>query len=146
MDAHRRVEALAMCVDLKNCEWALSTTPRRFPNSGKPMCANSKIDVLYALRTFFRDLQHWEIIPRSFDPHIAFRVPRPLRALIGFDPRVLPDDVWAKLIWAGLNITAADLSAQGSPGSWRISLLSSVVGAGVVRGVALRRTTLGRNP
>jgi hypothetical protein len=28
---------------------------------------------------------------------------------------VLPDDVWAKLIWAGLNITAADLSAQGNP-------------------------------
>jgi integrase len=108
-------EALAMCVDLKNCEWSLSTTARRFPNSGKPMRANSKIDVLYALRTFFRDLQHWEIIPRSFDPHIAFRVPRSLRALIGFDPRVLPDDVWAKLIWAGLNITAADLSAQGSP-------------------------------
>jgi integrase len=50
-----------------------------------------------------------------FDPHIAFRVPRSLRALIGFDPRVLPDDVWAKLIWAGSNITAADLSAQGSP-------------------------------
>jgi integrase len=108
-------EAVAMCVDLKSCEWSLSTTARRFPNSGKPMCANSKIDVLYALRTFFRDLQHWEIIPRSFDPHIAFRVPRSLRALIGFDPRVLPDDVWAKLIWAGLNITAADLSAQGSP-------------------------------
>jgi integrase len=78
------------------------------------MQANSKVDMLYALRSFFRDLQHWETIPRSFDPHIAFRVPRSLRALIGCDPRVLPDDVWAKLIWAGLNITASDLSSQGS--------------------------------
>jgi integrase len=107
-------EAVAMSVNLKCCEWSLSTTARRFPNSGKPMQANSKVDMLYALRTFFRDLQHWETIPRSFDPHIAFRVPRSLRALIGCDPRVLPDDVWAKLIWAGLNITATDLSSQGS--------------------------------
>ena len=107
-------EAVAMSVNLKCCEWSLSTTARRFPNSGKPMQANSKVDMLYALRTFFRDLQHWETIPRSFDPHIAFRVPRSLRALIGCDPRVLPDDVWAKLIWAGLNITASDLSSQGS--------------------------------
>jgi hypothetical protein len=59
------------------------------------MYANSKIDVLHALRTFFRDLQHWEIILWTFDPHIAFRVPRSLRALIGFDPRVLPDQVTA---------------------------------------------------
>jgi integrase len=107
-------EAMAMCIDLKSCEWSLSKIARRFANSGKPVCANSKIDVIYTLRTFFRDLQEWEIIPRTFDPHAAFRVPRSLRALIGFDPRVLPDDVWAKLIWAGLNITAADLSAQGS--------------------------------
>jgi integrase len=110
-------EAVAMSVNLKCCEWSLSTTASRFPNSGKPMQANSKVDILYSLRTFFRDLQHWEIIPRSFDPHVAFRVPRSLRALIGSDPRVLADDVWAKLIWAGLNITAADLSSQGSTAS-----------------------------
>ncbi|HEV2278648.1 MAG TPA: tyrosine-type recombinase/integrase [Acidobacteriaceae bacterium] len=108
-------EAVAMCIDLKNCEWADSMTKSWFPNAGSPMGASSKLDVFYALRTFFRDLQHWEIIPRSFDPHIAFRVPRSLQALIGFDPRVLPDDVWAKLIWAGLNLTAADLSLHGRP-------------------------------
>jgi integrase len=108
-------EAVAMCVDLKNCEWALNSTKSRIPNSGKPMSAGGRISVLYALRTFFRDLQHWETIPRSFDPYIAFRLPRSLQALIGFDPQVLPDDVWAKLIWAGLNLTATDLSAQGRP-------------------------------
>jgi integrase len=106
-------EAVAMCVDLKNCEWSLSSTKSRIRNSGKPMSAGGRASVLYALRTFFRDLQHWETIPRSFDPHVAFRIPRSLQALIGPDPRILPDDVWAKLIWAGLNLTAADLSAQG---------------------------------
>jgi len=64
------------------------------------MSAGGRISVLYALRTFFRDLQHWEIIPRSFDPHITFRVPQSLKALIGCDPRVLADDVWAKFIAA----------------------------------------------
>ncbi len=110
-------EAVAMCVNLKNCEWAHSTTKKHRHNAGNPMRAKSKMDVLYSLRTFFRDLQYWEAIPRSFDPHIAFRVPRSLQSLIGFDPRPLPDDVWAKLIWAGLNITEADLSFQGHPGS-----------------------------
>lgn len=110
-------EAVAMCVDLKNCEWAHSTTKKYRRNVGDPMRAKSKMDVLYSLRTFFRDLQYWEAIPRSFDPHVAFRVPRSLQALVGFDPRVLADDVWAKLIWAGLNITTGDLSFQGHPGS-----------------------------
>jgi len=108
-------EAIVMCVNLKCCEWALDSTARRFPDSGKLMSARTRVGVIYAMRVFFRDLQHWEAIPRSFDPHIAFRVPRSLRALIGFDPQALPDDVWAKLIWAGLNLSAGDLSAQGRP-------------------------------
>jgi integrase len=108
-------EAVAMCIELQNCQWAHSSTKRRIYNSGKPMSAGARMSVLYALRTFFRDLQDWETISRSFDPHMAFRVPRSLQALLGFDPQVLPDDVWAKLIWAGLNLTAADLSTQGHP-------------------------------
>ena len=108
-------EAVVMCVNLKCCEWALDSTARRFPNSGKPMGARARVGMIYAMRTFFRDLHYWEAIPRSFDPHVAFRPPRSLQALIGFNPRVLPDDVWAKLIWAGLNLTASDLSTQGHP-------------------------------
>lgn len=108
-------EAVAMCANLNCCEWSLDSSARRFPDAGKPMRAGSKVGAIYALRTFFCDLQHWEAIPRSFDPRVAFRVPRSLGALIGFDPQVLPDDMWAKLIWAGLNLTAADVSAHGRP-------------------------------
>jgi hypothetical protein len=37
-------------------------------------------------------------------------------ALIGPNPRVIADDIWAKLLWAGLNIQAGDLPAiAGSP-------------------------------
>ena len=112
-------EAVAMCSNLKVCEWAHSTTKSYFHDVGKPMLARSKVSVVYSLRTFFRDLQYWETIPRAFDAHIAFRPPRSLLALIGFNPRVISDDVWAKLIWAGLNIAATDLPLPGGLGSGR---------------------------
>ena len=41
--------------------------------------------------------------PRRFDPTRALALPRSIAALIGTDPRMIADDVWAKLLWAGLN-------------------------------------------
>ena len=55
-------------------------------------------------RTFFRDCQEWEWIPRRFDPPRALATPRSIAALLGPDPRVIADEVWAKLLWAGLNL------------------------------------------
>ena len=77
--------------------------------AGKPILPRSKVHILGATRTFFRDLQEWEWIPRRFDPARALAVPRSINALIGTSPRVIADDVWAKLMWAGLNLQAADL-------------------------------------
>ncbi len=34
-------------------------------------------------------------------------------ALIGPNPRAIADDVWAKLMWAGLNLTVDDLPKKG---------------------------------
>src|ERR1022692_3039538 len=65
------------------------------------------------LRIFFRDLQEWELIPRRFDPMRSMTTPKSLLALIGPNPRAIADDVWAKLIWAGLNLTAEDLPKRG---------------------------------
>ena len=82
---------------------------------GKPLTAKSKTHHLAALSAFFRDAHEWGWLPRRFDPRRCFAVPRAMRALLGPNPRVLADDVWAKLLWAGLNLTEADLShAQGS--------------------------------
>jgi integrase len=39
--------------------------------------------------------------------------PKSLLALIGPNPRVIADDVWAKLVWAGLNLAAEDLPRRG---------------------------------
>ena len=62
-----------------------------------------------AARTFFRDAQEWEWIPRRFDPTRALAVPRSVAALIGADPRLIPDNIWAQLIWAGLYLQPGDL-------------------------------------
>jgi integrase len=77
--------------------------------AGEPVSPRTKAHVLMATRMFFRDCQEWEWFPRRFDPARALAVPRSINALIGTDPRVIADGIWAKLLWAGLNLQAADL-------------------------------------
>lgn len=81
---------------------------------GKPLAPRTKEAYLTVVRVFFRDLQEWGWIPRRFDPRRSFAAPRAVRALIGPDPRVITDDLWAKLLWAGLNLTPDDLRALRS--------------------------------
>jgi integrase len=76
---------------------------------GKPLQASAKAAQLSAVRTFFRDCQEREWLPRRFDPQRALGTPRSIAALLGPDPRVIADEVWAKLLWAGLNLETADL-------------------------------------
>ena len=86
--------------------------------AGQPISARSKAGRLAAARVFFRDLQDWEWIPRRFDPARTLATPASVLTLIGPDPRVIADDVWAKLLHAGLNIGPADLPARWSGGSY----------------------------
>jgi hypothetical protein len=70
---------------------------------------------------FFRDLQEWELIPRRFDPMRSMVTPKSLLALIGPNPRAIADDVWAKLMWAGLNLTGDDLPRIGGTRRVRVA-------------------------
>jgi integrase len=79
---------------------------------GRPLSARTKAGYIVAVRTFFHDCQEWEWIPGRFDPVRAFATPRTIRALIGPNPRVIADDIWAKLLWAGLNLETGDLPAS----------------------------------
>lgn len=86
---------------------------KMFPEKlGKPVSARTKNAQLSAMRVFFQDCQEWEWIPRHFDPRRCFATPRSIRAMIAPDPRVIADDIWAKLLWAGLNLTVDDLPAS----------------------------------
>jgi integrase len=77
--------------------------------TGKPISPRTKSHILMATRMFFRDCQEWDWFPRRFDPNRALALPRTVAALIGTNPRVIADEVWAKLLWAGLNLDAGDL-------------------------------------
>ena len=67
-----------------------------------------------ARRAFFSDCHEWEWFPRRFDPNRSLQLPVSVKSLIGPDPRIVADDVWAKLVWAGLNLEESDLRLTGS--------------------------------
>ncbi len=94
--------------------------------AGKPVSPRTKAHQLMATRTFFRDCQEWEWIPRRFDPARALGVPRSISALIGTDPRVIADDVWAKLLHAGLNIEASDFPGTHAGSYYPVELIRAL--------------------
>ncbi|WP_327116426.1 tyrosine-type recombinase/integrase [Nocardia sp. NBC_01730] len=94
--------------------------------TGEPVSPRTKAHNLMATRTFFRDCQEWEWIPRRFDPNRALTLPRSVAALIGTNPRVIADDVWAKLLWAGLNLEPADLPGNSADTFYPMELIRAV--------------------
>ena len=94
--------------------------------AGMPISPRTKAHNLMATRTFFRDLQEWEWIGRRFDPARALAVPRSVAVLIGTNPRVIADDVWAKLLWAGLNLEPGDLPGNTADTYYPMELIRAV--------------------
>jgi integrase len=93
---------------------------------GQPISAETKAGYLTATRAFFRDCQEWEWIPRRFDPARALATPRTVLAMLGPDPRVIADDIWAKLLWAGLNIQPEDLPTSYNSLRYPLEFLRAV--------------------
>jgi integrase len=75
----------------------------------------SRLGHISALRCFFTDLLLWELVPYRFDPKQTFRYPRSLALLRSPNPRIIAEDVWAKLLWAGLNLESSDLPRSKNP-------------------------------
>jgi integrase len=88
-------------------DYVHGTLPRN--TRGLPLAPRGKARLLKVVRAFFCELQEWGWIPRTFEPRRYLVVPRAVQALIGPNPRVIADDIWAKLLWAGLNLTREDL-------------------------------------
>ena len=88
-------------------------TVARDRSRGRPLSARAKAAHLVVIRTFFRDCQGWGWIPVRFDASRALAVPRSVKVITGPTPRVIADDIWAKLLWAGLNLTADDVGRRG---------------------------------
>lgn len=105
-------EAVAATCQWRAGDWCTSA-PVHIKNHGRALKPSTYAGRISALRVFFRDLQEWELIPRRFDPIRSFATPKSVLAKIGPNPRIIADDVWAKLVWAGLNLTAEDLPKRG---------------------------------
>lgn len=126
--------------------WAHRSLPAHIVS--KPMKPKAKVHHFSSMRIFFRDLQQWEWIPRRFDPFRCFATPRSIKALVGPDPRVIADDVWAKLLWAGLNLTAEDLASRSTAPSrprehrYPLAMVRAIVMVWLFCG--LRRNEIGR--
>ena len=108
-------EWVAAVERMKVGEWIQDERSKQ-KERGKPLSPRAIDKHLAALRVFFRECQEWGWVTRRFDPRRSFGTPRSVRALIGPDPRIIADDVWAKLLWAGLNLEGDDLpAATGLP-------------------------------
>ena len=107
-------EAVAVICQWRGGDWG-SVAPVHVKSRGEILAPSTRASRISAMRSFFRDLQEWELIPRRFDPARCFVTPKSLLKLIGPNPRSIADDVWAKLVWAGLNLTSDDLPKRGSP-------------------------------
>ena len=114
--------------------------------SGGQLLPRTKAHLIWAPRRFFNDIQEWEWIERRFDARRAFRLPRSIGALIGPDPRVIADEVWAKLMWAGLNLTAEDLPLHANRGGTRHAVVSARARPRDRAGVAVLRAANRRDP
>ena len=79
---------------------------------GRPLAPTTIANYISATRTLLRDCQEWGWCPRRFDPIAALATPRSVCAMIGPKPRVIADDTWAKLLWAG-SYPNEDLAAAG---------------------------------
>jgi integrase len=114
----------------------------------RPLSASSKVAHILALRCFFSDLMTWEWMTPQFDPRRAFQCPRTISALRTPNPRIIAEDIWAKLLWAGLNLIYEDLPQPKGQNTKRYPLelfraLSLVWLFGGLRSDEIRRLRVG---
>ena len=143
-------EYVAAVTRLQIGDWLRGDEPwPRSRDLGRPASAATKQHMIAAVRTCFRDLQEWDMVPRRFDPRVALATPRSVLSQIKRDPRVIADDVWAKLLWAGLNLCEEDLPRRGAGNAKPWYPLEMVRAAAVVwlfaglRGNEIRRLPVG---
>jgi hypothetical protein len=74
-------------------------------------------------------------MPCRFDPSRALATPASIGALTGPNPRVIADALWAKLLWAGLNLEIQDLPANTSGQFYPLELVRALALVWLFRGL-----------
>src|SRR5712691_3794742 len=119
-------EFIATVNEMKIGEWSDGDQRSRMPSDriGLPLHPRTKDRILEAMRTFLRDCQEWGWIPVQLNPHRALQTPSSIRNLIGPDPRVVDKELWAKILWAAMNLEAKDLPVlQGTATAYPLEMV-----------------------
>lgn len=87
-------------------EWSVQ---RHFSTDGQALSPRSQITYIEGIRTFFTDCQSWGWLPINFDPARAFKIPRWTISQAQPNPRTIREDIWGKLLIAGLSLSESDL-------------------------------------
>jgi integrase len=104
----------------------LQETGIRYKQSvGNPLSPNTKAARFSMIRAFFDTLIESGLIRRRFTTRVVFRLPDEISRQAAPQPRDLEDDVWAKLLWAGLNLERADLG-PGLRNRYPIEMLQAI--------------------
>jgi len=82
---------------------------------GRALGPSGKANRIDSIRGFFCDLIEYEWIRARFDPRRVLSLPLSVRAHLGPNPRIIEDAAWAKLMAAGLTLTAEDMRPYGTP-------------------------------
>jgi integrase len=128
------VEFIAALKHAKIGEWSVRNQALG-KRLGKPLSPATQAHHLSSVSTFFQDCQEWSWIPTCFNPQRAFQIPRTIKSKVGTNPRVIADDIWAKLLWAGLNFTDDDVPK--SPCRGRPTYTTSRYPVEMIRAMAL---------
>jgi hypothetical protein len=98
-DRNLAAQCLAMITNIRCGDWRAPCVGRRRMHYGRPLAAPGKMQCCTAVRVFFADLQEWGVIPPRFDPYRSLTPPRSIKTLVSSgSPRIIADDVWAKLL------------------------------------------------
>ncbi|KAB2892807.1 MAG: tyrosine-type recombinase/integrase [Bacteroidetes bacterium] len=140
------IDYVATVSRMRKGDWSLWDEVK---DRGQPLSMRTKLHKLSHLRSFFRDCQTWGWIPHRFSPDRYLALAPSAAEDIPPKPRVLDDEVWAKLVWAGLNLESDDLPRYGrQPASgflypftfWRAAAIAWLFGG--LRASELRRLRL----
>jgi hypothetical protein len=100
------LEYIAMVDDMRVGDWTYAYQSAQI---GQPLTPAAKANFITVIRAFLRHGQEWGWFTLQLNPAHCLAVPRTILAKIGPAPRVIADDIWAKIMWAGLNLTVDDL-------------------------------------
>lgn len=113
---------------------------------GQPLRPRAKARMIHCMRVFLRDCQEWQWIAIRLNPDRVLRTPRAIAKLTGPDPRIVDKHVWAKVLWAAMNLEAKDLPQARTGQVYPIEMmraLAAVWGFAALRSDEIARLRVG---